>query len=131
MESIDPAAQGLSALAQEMGRDVADSLFEHVTSSFSSRLEQLICLMIGGDFPTLAPQTSADDWVAVEQVTAEEWLSWTGLEQYSGLFAQARVHEGTVYLHSYTGNWFQLAGVRVTDELLIDHTPRLHQLSPT
>ena len=124
----DPA---LGQMAEELGAELAEIYTARITDSFSSRLEQLICLMLGGDFPTLAPQTSADDWVAVEQVTAEEWLSWTGLEQYSGLFAQARVHEGSVYLHSYSGNWFQLAGVRVTDELLIDHTPRLHQLSPT
>ena len=113
------------------GEALADSYASHVVTSFASRLENLLCLMLGGDSPTPNPSSQSDEWVDVDSVTPEEWLAWTGLTQYSGLFAQARVHQGQVYLHSYSGHWFQLAGVRVTDEILIDHAPRLHQLSPT
>ena len=113
------------------GEVLADSYASHVVTSFASRLENLLCLMLGGDSPPPSLSSQSDEWVDVDSVTPEEWLAWTGLTQYSGLFAQARVHQGKVYLHSYSGNWFQLAGVRVTDEILIDHAPRLHQLSPT
>jgi len=113
------------------GEALADSYASHVVTSFASRLENLLCLMLGGDSPPPSLSSQSDEWVDVDSVTPEEWLAWTGLTQYSGLFAQARVHQGQVYLHSYSGNWFQLAGVRITDEILIDHTPRLHQLSPT
>ena len=62
--------------------------------------------MLGGDLPTPNPSSPPDEWIAVEDITPEEWLAWTGLTQYSGLFAQARVHQGQVYLHSYSARLY-------------------------
>jgi hypothetical protein len=66
--------------------------------------------------------------VSVADIQPEEWLEWVGLTQYSGLFSNAVVNEGLLYLKSYTGNWFVVCGVRVTDEVLIDHQPRLQEV---
>lgn len=75
-------------------------------------------------------QFSPDDqWVDASTVTSEEWLEWTGLTQYSGCFSNAVVEAGLLYLKSYTGYWFMVCGVRVTDEVILDHTPRLQQIS--
>ena len=69
------------------------------------------------------------EWVDAATVTPEEWLEWLSLTHYSGCFSKAVLESGVLYLKSYTGFWFKVCGVRITDEVLIDHTPRLQQIS--
>lgn len=74
-------------------------------------------------------QSPPVEQVEVSLVQPEEWLEWIGLTQYSGRFSNAVVEGGLLYLKSYTGFWFRVCGVRITNEVLMDHTPWLQQIS--